>query len=78
MPLKKSGLEQFVEPESKPPAAARTGRRSRGKGDMVGMTIRFTPTQWRTVHEMAISEGVSINQLIIDALNERRHGLPPL
>jgi predicted HicB family RNase H-like nuclease len=75
--MKKSGLEQFVEPEAKA-IASRAGRRSRGKGDMVGMTIRFTPAQWRTVHEMAMSEGVSINQLIIDALNERRRGLPPL
>jgi predicted HicB family RNase H-like nuclease len=76
MPLKKSGLGQFVEPQ---PPPAPTRRRNRGKGEKwVGMTIRFTHEQWRTVHEMAMSEGVSINQLVIDGLNALRHGLPPL
>jgi hypothetical protein len=55
-------------------------RRKRGTGDIVCITLRLSHTQWRGAHSLAMSEGVSINQLAIDGINMllKDKGLPPL
>ena len=54
--------------------------RQRGKGDMVGLTLRLTRAQWHRVHELAMHEGKSINGMAVDALSDIlvAKGLPPL
>jgi predicted HicB family RNase H-like nuclease len=56
-------------------------RRSKSGGrDIVAMTIRLSREAWRELHDMALSEDVSINTLVLSAMNEyrRTRGLPPL
>jgi hypothetical protein len=55
-------------------------RRKRGAGDIVCMTLRFTKAQWKSAHDLALSEGTSINQLAIEGLNMilAKKGLRPL
>lgn len=49
-------------------------------GDTVATTIRFSREAWREVHDMAISNDLSVQQLVFNALNRERaaQGLPPL
>jgi hypothetical protein len=44
------------------------------------MTLRLSRETWRELHDMALSEDVSINTLVLSAINEyrRTRGLPPL
>ena len=56
-------------------------RRSKSGGrDVVAMTLRLSREAWRELHDMALSEDVSINTLVLSAVNEyrRARGLPPL
>jgi predicted HicB family RNase H-like nuclease len=56
-------------------------RRSKSGGrDIVAMTLRLSREAWREPHDMALSEDVSINTLVLSAVNEyrRTRGLPPL
>lgn len=49
-------------------------RRSKSGGrDVVTMTLRLNREAWRELHNMALSEDVSINTLILSAVNEYRH-----
>jgi hypothetical protein len=52
----------------------------RGGGKIVGTTIRWDSESWQAIHDMAIKERVSINTLLLNAVNLYRHqqGLPPL
>ncbi|MCR6662656.1 MAG: hypothetical protein NVV60_05785 [Luteimonas sp.] len=58
---------------------AREARR-RGKGPTVALTYRIDRNQWRRLHELALTEGLSLNQLIQKGINEIfvKRGLPPL
>ena len=78
MKTRSSGLSKFVEQDT--PAAEKPMDRKRGKGERVGITIRLNQSQWRAVHEAALSEGVPMTELFIRALSERLQakGLPPL
>ena len=55
-------------------------RRRKGTGEVVHITLRLTHSQWRTVHDFALSEGASINELAIEGVSEllKKRGLPPL
>jgi predicted HicB family RNase H-like nuclease len=77
MKKKSTGLDKFVEPEMSETEAP---TRKRGKGETVGITIRLNQQQWRAVNEEALAEGISMSQLFIRALSERRQAkrLPPL
>ena len=88
---KPTGLASFANPKLKPsqaptaPAETTEGQgstsvRTRGKGQKVVITLRFTRKQWETVHEFALSEGTSIQQLGIRGLSRllQEKGLPAL
>jgi hypothetical protein len=77
MKKKSAGLSKFVEPEA---PQTETSERKRGKRAVVGITIRMNQTEWRTVHDAALSEGVSMSELFMRALSDRlkAKGLPPL
>jgi hypothetical protein len=55
-------------------------RRKRGAGDIVCITLRLSHAQWRSAHSLALSEGMSINQLAINGINLilKEKGLRPL
>jgi hypothetical protein len=77
MKKKSVGLDKFIERDTAAPEAS---ERRRGKGEVVGITIRMNQTEWRTVHDAALSEGISMSELFMRALSERlrARGLPPL
>jgi hypothetical protein len=74
---KKSALAAF-EAESTP--APNPLDRQKGKGETVGIVIRFTHDQWKRMHDLANSKGVSIQKLVIAGSSRlfEEIGLPPL
>lgn len=54
--------------------------RQRAKGETVALTIRVNREQWRRLHDLAVVEGLSLNQLALQALTEIfvKRGLKPL
>ncbi|EIJ37042.1 hypothetical protein [Thiothrix nivea] len=46
-----------------------TKPRQRGKGDIVALTVRLSRDDWQRVHQLALSEGVSIQKLAVDGLS---------
>ncbi|SIO49178.1 hypothetical protein [Nitrosomonas cryotolerans] len=48
----------------------RTHKRGRGKGEVVALTIRFSRADWERVHQLAVSEGVSIQHLAISGISK--------
>ena len=51
-------------------AATNTKTRQRGKGDVVALTVRLSRDDWQRVHQLALSEGVSIQKLAADGLSK--------
>lgn len=68
--------------DTAPEATALPGgeARQRGKGATVALTYRIDRNQWRRLHDLALTEGLSLNQLVQKGLNEIfvKRGLPPL
>ena len=52
--------------------------RRRGKGEVVALTVRLTRAEWERVHQLAVSEGTSIQQLALKGLSKvfAEKGLP--
>lgn len=59
------------------PAAA-GARRKRGSGDTVALTVRLPRGDWMRVHQLAMDEGASIQELAVRGLNKlfEERGLP--
>lgn len=59
-----------------PSAAAR----KRGRGETVALTVRLSRTDWERLHQLAVSEGTSIQQLAVSGLSTvfASKGLPGL
>lgn len=72
--------------ESKPTAETSEVRRSgsgsrvRGKGGVVALTVRLARADWERVHQLAVSEGISIQALAVEGLSKLfvEKGLPGL
>jgi hypothetical protein len=54
------------------------GRRKRGQGPTVALSAQILRPEWERLHQLAVSEGVSLQQLIIHGLSLvfREKGLP--
>lgn len=54
-----------------------TGRR-RGQGETVALTVRLPRADWERLHQLAVSEGISIQQLAVMGLSKvfASKGLP--
>lgn len=54
--------------------------RSRGRGETVSLTVRLSRAQWERVHQLAVTEGVSIQHLAVVGLSNlfKEKGLPDL
>lgn len=52
--------------------------RKRGKGETVSLTVRVTREQWEKLHQLAVAEGVSIQNLCMVGLSGvfKEKGLP--
>ena len=80
---KTTGLAAFTrkgtapEKESTTDAVPTRGR-GRGKGEKVALTVRLCRADWERVHQLAVSEGVSIQTLAVEGLSKvfTEKGLP--
>ena len=75
MTKKKTGLAQFTKQSSQSAEQnetqeAKPREKQRGKGDVVALTVRLSRDDWQRVHQLALSEGVSIQRLAVDGLSK--------
>lgn len=54
--------------------------RKRGRGHTVALTVRLSRADWERLHQLAVSEGTSIQQLAVSGLSTvfASKGLPGL
>ena len=54
--------------------------RQRGKKEVVALTVRLQRAEWERLHQLAVSEGLSIQALAVRGLNRvfTEKGLPQL
>jgi hypothetical protein len=54
--------------------------RKRGRGETVALTVRLSRADWERLHQLAVSEGTSIQQLAVAGLSTvfASKGLPGL
>jgi hypothetical protein len=74
---KKANLASFKESAATP--APVLVERRRGKHEIVAMTIRVPRAGWERLHTLALSEGVSLQSLVLRGLNRvfAEKGLKP-
>jgi hypothetical protein len=60
--------------------ASSSGERQRGKRNVVALTVRLQRAEWERLHQLAVSEGMSIQTLAVRGLNRvfTEKGLPQL
>jgi hypothetical protein len=60
------------------PVATAPTDRKRGKGEVVALTVRLSRAEWERVHQLAVAEGTSIQQLALKGLSKvfAEKGLP--
>lgn len=85
---KKTGLAAFtarkmpaVQPEAVALVTAEATAppdRKRGKGEVVALTVRLSRAEWERVHQLAVAEGTSIQQIALKGLSKvfAEKGLP--
>lgn len=84
---KATGLAAFTarkggtQAEAAAPVAAEAttpAARQRGKGEVVALTVRLSRAEWERVHQLAVAEGTSIQQLALKGLSKvfAEKGLP--
>ena len=87
MSAKVTGLAAFtkrgaVEPEISVAVADRDmgAIRQRAKKEVVALTVRLQRSEWERLHQLAVSEGMSIQSLAVRGLNRvfTDKGLPKL
>lgn len=54
--------------------------RARGKGEIVALTVRLPRADWLRLHQLALSEGTSLQALALEGLSKVfvEKGLPKL
>ena len=82
MSTSKTGLSAFT---SKGTDKAKTvepqpTERKRGIGETVALSVRVKRSDWERIHQLAVSEGMSINSLTILGFSKifDEKGMPPL
>ncbi len=84
MSAKPTGLAAFTRNRdvASGEAAASTVKpaRKRAQGETVALTVRLSRADWARLHQLAVSEGVSLQALALSGLSKifADHGLPPL
>jgi len=79
MNAKPTGLASFTRKPTAPATAQATGRK-RGQGETVALTVRLPRSEWARLHQLAVSEGTSLQTLAIRGLDRvfAEQGLPPM
>jgi len=88
MSAKSTGLAAFTRRGSAQSSVAMTeqettsdgAERQRAKKDVVALTVRLQRAEWERLHQLAVSEGLSIQSLAVRGLNRvfTEKGLPKL
>jgi hypothetical protein len=85
MSSKPTGLAAFnrkgVTPDERPsPRVEAQGARKRAQGEIVALTVRLPRSEWARLHQLAVSEGVSLQTLAIRGFDKvfADQGLPPI
>jgi hypothetical protein len=67
--------EEKVESQKKPDS-----RRTRGKGDVVALTVKLPRPEWERLHQLAAAEGLSLQAIILKGISKvyAEKGLPGL
>ena len=87
MSTKLTGFAAFTKRGVVQPAASQVGEeapidtgRQRAKKDIVALTVRLQRSEWEWLHQLAVSEGMSIQSLAVRGLNRvfTDKGLPKL
>ncbi len=80
--MKSTGLSAFTQKGRSAVVQATevsvTTERKRGKRDVVALTVRLPRSEWQRLHQLAVSEGVSIQTLAVKGFNSvfSEKGLP--
>lgn len=63
---------------AEPPARPQTAGRKRGQGATVALTVRISRPDWERLHQLAVAEGVSLQELALRGLSQvfAAKGLP--
>lgn len=76
MSIKVTGLAAFTKRGTQPAvvSVAADGReaiteRKRAKKEVVALTVRLQRPEWERLHQLAVSEGLSIQSLAVKGLN---------
>jgi hypothetical protein len=81
MSTKPTGLSAFTRKgaQTEQPVEAQ-GARKRAQGDTVALTTRLPKSEWARLHQLAVSEGVSLQTLSVRGFDKvlADHGLPPI
>ena len=86
MSAKVTGLAAFTKRGSAQPeimaeeTPTTTQHRQRAKKEVVALTVRLQRAEWERLHQLAVSEGMSIQSLAVRGLNRvfTEKGLPRL
>ncbi len=83
MSTKSTGLAAFTRKNavtSQVVSATDFPARQRGKKEVVALTVRLQRAEWERLHQLAVSEGMSIQALAVRGLNGvfTEKGLPQL
>jgi hypothetical protein len=74
MANKTVGLGRFTAAAAARPAAAQSPedgtspRRRRGQGETVALTVRLTRPQWEHMHQLALQEGTSLQDIAVEGI----------
>lgn len=65
-------------PVPAPAVASQGPKKSRGQGETVSMTVRLSRADWERLHQLAVSEGTSIQRLAVEGFSKvfEQKGLP--
>jgi hypothetical protein len=84
MASKPTGLAAFTQKSAPAPSERQQKmpepRRKRGRGETVALTVRLSRADWERLHQLAVSEGTSIQHLAVTGLSTvfASKGLPGL
>ncbi len=76
----KANLNAFRSATPVPAPASVSVAAEEKKGEIIGVTLRLTPDQWRRAKELAIADRTSIQALALAGISRllAERGLPPL
>lgn len=82
MSTSKTGLSAFTSKaaDKTKTVESQPTERKRGIGETVALSVRVKRSDWERIHQLAVSEGMSINSLAILGFSKifDEKGMPPL